>query len=89
MLSSQIIQSYCDEKPDINRNPFKQTTRIDCDKIFRTVNVCYDEKLLTTSRRNICEELFEEIKNKLSYSQAACVQLDEKILVTLNALIIF
>ena len=89
MLINQVIQNYCDEKPDINRNPFKQATRIDCDKIFRTVNVYYDEKLLTTSRRDICKELFEEIKNKLSCSQTACIQLDEKILVALNALIIF
>jgi len=89
MLNNQVIQNYCDEKPDINRNPFKQTTRIDCDKIFRTVNVYYDEKLLTTSRRDICEELFEKIKNKLSCPQTAYIQLDEKIVVALNTLIFF
>ena len=85
MLINRTIRNYCDEKPDINRNPFKQVTRIDCDKIFKTMNVYYDEKLLTTSRRDICQELFEEIKNKLS--SAKSILLNEQELISLNFLI--
>ena len=89
MLSNRTIQNYCDEKPDINRNPFKRSTRIDCDKIFKTINVNYDEKLLTTYRSDICEELFFEIIKKLSESQPNIILLDEDSLVSLNLFIAF
>ena len=89
MLINQPIQNYYDEKPNINRNPFTQTTRIDCDKIFITSNVNYDEKLLTNLRKDVCEDLFKEIQKKISADKCEYVQLDEENLVILNTLITF
>ena len=89
MLINDIVKNFCDEKPDITRNPFTRTTRIDCDKIFITSNVNYDEKLLTNLRKNICEELFNEIHEKISAKECEYIELNEEILVLLNTLITF
>ena len=84
MLTQRMMKNYCDEAPNIARNPFKHMTRIDCDKVFRTSGVEYDEGLLTTSRPDICEELFAEIQGKLGGED---IFLNESELLELNVLI--
>lgn len=59
-------------------------TRIDCDKRFYTSGVVYDDRLLTTSRPDICEELFVEINENLVEED---IPLNEEELVSLNPLI--
>ena len=89
MLINDVIKHYCDEASDINRNPFKHATRIDCDKVFISEEVSYDEKLLTTSRLDICEELFLSIKKELEADGFVSIAIDEINLVALNNLITF
>lgn len=84
MLYQEPMTSYCDEAPDIARNPFAHMTRIDCDKRFSTSAVEYDDRLLTTSRPDICEELFAEIIARL---MAKDIPLNEQELVLLNPLV--
>ena len=86
MLFQKTMKNYCDEAPDIARNPFVQMTRIDCDKRFSTSGVQYDARLLTTNRPDICEELFEKIAEKLSEA-GEDICLDEKALISLNPLV--
>ena len=81
MLNSEIIKHYCDEKPDITRNPFTRTTRIDCDKTFSSQQVKYDEKLLTNLRSDICVDLFEQIKKELMCEGYQEISLNEAELV--------
>ena len=81
MLIQNPIENYCDESPDIARNPFTRPTRIDCDKKFTTSGVVYADSLLTERRPDICEELFVQISRKLSSNDVA---LDEAELVALN-----
>ena len=81
MLGSRVIRHYVDEPADLNRNPFSRTSRIDCDKFFVTTSVGYDEKLKTTSRPDVCDELYDNVKNELA------ILVNEDELVTLNALI--
>ena len=85
MLTKGTMKHYCDEKPDIARNPFNKTTRIDCDKVFCTSGVEYDDKLLTTSRPDICEELFSAIQKRLTDYEE--IYLKEYELLSLNMFI--
>ena len=84
MLYEEPMKKYCDEEPDITRNPFVRMTRIDCDNSFSTSGVEYDDRLLTTSRPDICAELFAEISAKRPEND---IPLNEEELVLLNPLI--
>lgn len=61
MLQNDDIKHFIDEMPDVSRNPFLYTTRIDCDKHFRTEYLLFDIALRTTIRADICAELMAEI----------------------------
>lgn len=84
MIGDPKFVHYVDEPADITRNPFKRTSRIDCDKSFATISVTYDDRLRTTLRPDVCEDLFTSILEKLycdGYSEPA---IDEAELITLN-----
>ena len=87
MMNSNIISHYCDEKPDVKRNPFQRMTRIDCDKLFSTSSVSYDDRLKTSIREDVCEELFDHIVAELMEDGYLDIALDEKDLVKINPLI--
>ena len=87
MLFSNIMRHYCDEYPDITRNPFKNPTRIDCDKLFFTEKVDYDDRLITDVRKDICQELFIDIIEKLNNHEYEKILINEDILIQLNSLI--
>lgn len=87
MLGSNVMTHYVDEPADISRNPFIRTSRIDCDKFFVTSSVCYDDKLKTTSRPDVCQELYDDVKCELATDGYVIVPIDEDKLVTLNHLI--
>lgn len=87
MLGSRVIRHYVDEPADLNRNPFSRTSRIDCDKFFVTTSVRYDEKLKTTSRSDVCDALYDNVKNELAADGYITILVNEDELVTLNALI--
>ena len=84
MLINNLLSYYCDEEPDIARNPFKHTTRIDCEKVFITTGVDYDERLRTSLRPDISEALYENIREKLLYSSPQEIELEESELMLLN-----
>ena len=86
MLIENPMENYCDETPDIARNPFTRPTRIDCDKRFTTREVKYDDRLLTPNRPDICEELFSAINEKLLQSKND-ISLNEEELISINPLI--
>lgn len=65
MIFSNKFRHYIDELPDIKRNPFVYPTRIDCDKMFMTEDVCYDDKLKTSIRPDISDDLMLEIDSEL------------------------
>lgn len=66
MLINKTTNHYCDELPDINRNPFITSTRIDCDKLFIADQVSFSLKMRTTTRHDVCDDLFSKIISQLT-----------------------
>lgn len=87
MIGNAIFQHFVDESPDINRNPFRNPTRIDCDKIFTTESSSYDEALKTELRPDVCDELFNSILDELSCDGYATIKPDEEHIRQLNPLV--
>lgn len=87
MLNKRIITHYVDEAADATRNPFSRTSRIDCDKLFVSYAVHYDDRLKTTARPDICGELYGKVKQTLTSHNYQTIAMDEEKLVELNALI--
>ncbi len=84
MLYSNPINNYHDEYPDENRNPFTRPTRIDCDKIFNSINVSYSDNLLATTRRDINNDLFNILLEKIDSQLPKNIFLDRINLARLN-----
>lgn len=87
MLISTPIKHYWDEPPDIERNPFQRTTRIDCDKEFVSYSVCYDDRLKTTARPNVCEDVMVHVEAELICDGYISNSIVESDLLSLNKLI--
>lgn len=87
MLFSAPMKHYWDEQPDITRNPFRSATRIDCDKEFITANVQYDERLKTTARPNVCDEVMTHIDEEILCDGYISNEIVEDELLSLNKLI--
>lgn len=85
MLSSGLFKHFIDEEPDINRNPFIRTTRIDCDKLFTTASVKYDDTLKTSARPDVCEDLYYDILHELAMDSYDTITIDEIMLKALNS----
>lgn len=89
MLQNNTMVHYWDEKPDITRNPFTKPTRIDCDKIFFTLQVIYERQLLTTLRDDVIDDVMMNVRRELSLGETQVHGLNEKELVLINKLIHF
>lgn len=87
MLINNTMTHYWDEQPDISRNPFTRTTRIDCDKTFKTYSVIYDDALKATARPDVCEEVFNSVENELVADGYEEIDVPEDDLKMLNSLI--
>ena len=87
MLINNTMTHYLDEQPDITRNPFARTTRIDCDKTFKTYSVTYDDALKATSRPDVSEEVFNLLENELLADGYEEIDVSEDDLKSLNSLI--
>lgn len=87
MLNCNVIKHYCDEVPDMSRNPFKAPTRIDCDKLFITKTVNYDDALKTFPRQNVCVDLFYDLRLKLAEGGYLTIPIPENELLKINPLI--
>ncbi len=86
-MLNKIITHYVDEAANAMRNPFSRTSRIDCDKLFVSYSVHYDDRLKTTTRPDICRELYGKVKQTLTSHDYKTIAMDEEKLVELNALI--
>ncbi len=78
---------YIDEPANIKRNPFSRTSRIDCDKLFTTKSVRYDDGLKTTKRPDVCQDLYDIVKKELNTDGYDIIEVNEDELVSLNYLI--
>lgn len=87
MLTRAIFRHYVDEAPDASRNPFQRMTRIDCDKIFATTGVRYDDGLKTAARPDVCQELYDDIIEELNADGYEKKELNADELVSINAMI--
>ena len=75
-------KQYLIEEQNENRNPFIKKTTIDCDKSFCVSCVTIDKKSL--EKRNVCNELFDSIIEKIKHSDFFKENLDSTSLCTLN-----
>lgn len=90
MLINNPLKHFVDEQADIKRNPFLHATRIDCDKLFATENVSYDDALLAIRRCDICQDLYDDVVAELKQDGWENVTLkDERDLADLNSLITY
>lgn len=87
MLINNPMIHYHDEQPNISRNPFTRPTRIDCDKLFRTTTVCYDDRLKTSNRTDVCDQLFRSVQVELQKDGYSVIPINEIELKNLNRLI--
>lgn len=87
MLTSNPISHYWDEKPDITRNPFQKLTRIDCDKEFVTSNVRYDDRLKTTIRTDVSQDVMKHVDTELMCDGYISNSILESDLLSLNNLV--
>jgi hypothetical protein len=87
MIDSHIMTHFIDEPADIARNPFRRMSRIDCDKLFVTSGVRYDDRLKTTSRPDVCQALYDAVKKELTSDGYQMIAMREDELVELNDLI--
>ncbi len=87
LITQNLMKHFIDENPDINRNPFSRTTRIDCDKTFCTHGVTYDDAMKTTVRPDVCDDLFDSIELELLADGYCAVNLPENELQAINGLI--
>lgn len=87
MIGDSKFVHYVDEEPDVSRNPFLHTSRIDCDKFFVTESVRYDDNLRTTLRPDICQELFDDVRRELVADGYNEILMNENELTSLNCLI--
>lgn len=87
MLTKNQMRHYCDEKPDILRNPFKRMTRLDCDKLFTTDEVVYDTALRIIERPDICQDLYNDMIYELETDGYTVIAVNENELLQLNYLI--
>lgn len=87
MLAGKLLKHYVDEEADQSRNPFQRTTRIDCDKVFTTKSVQYDSRLKTTSRPDVCQELFDLVMDELVADGYTVIKMDEDALTRINPMI--
>lgn len=65
ILINNTMAQYHDEKPDLTKNPFTRTTRIDCNKLFSTYTVTYDVQMKITNRLDVCDDLFSKMEQEL------------------------
>ncbi|WP_279083236.1 hypothetical protein [Lactobacillus apis] len=78
------LHNYIIEQADITRNPFKHTSLIDCDKLFNIKSVSISEDLLTSERRDISNDLFEQVESKLAKESYLIKEVDRLDVSNLN-----
>ena len=88
MLINNPMRHYWDERADITRNPFSRTTRIDCDKTFKTYAVSYDDSMKTTLRPDVSDDVFNSVERELLADGFDEIDVEQNDLKLLNKLIV-
>ena len=78
---------YIDEAKDITRNPFDHPTLISCDYAFGIGNIHVNSKLLATNRKDVCQELYEEICQTIQHSSFHTKPINKANLLSINGLL--
>ena len=82
---SRPPHQFVEVMPNIRHNPFMVLTLVDCDKSFimnHDIVIC--EKLLTKRRRDVSEELFFKLKEKIQHKNFEEIVLDATTVSQLN-----
>lgn len=87
LLKNRPPYEYVDEQDDINRNPFNKPTLIGCDYSFCLENVRVSSKLLASNRRDICDDAFSNVQEKVKHSKYHKKMVEKSILMELNPLL--
>lgn len=87
MMTKAVFKHYVDEAPDAARNPFQRVTRIDCDKTFTTSGVRYDDRMKTTVRPDVCQELYDKVIAELDADGYDKIALREDELASINTMV--
>lgn len=87
MLCNSNMQHYLDELADISRNPFSHNTRIDCDKLFTSDKLAYQDGLKTNTRPDVCNDLFVSVRGELEADGYKTISLDKSETALLNPLV--
>lgn len=78
------MKHFVDEEPNITRNPFRNKTRIDCDKTFLTSGIVYDPSMKTTVRPDVCDDIMVLVEKQLSCDGYIQHRMDTEELLKLN-----
>ena len=87
MLINNTVRNFIKENPDPNRNPFKRTTLIDCDKLFLVDGVRIDLSLRTCPISCICESLYRDVSTRVMIDGCCIEKLDIAQLLCVNPMI--
>lgn len=87
LITHNVIRHFWDETPDIRRNPFKSETRIDCDKLFATSTIAYDDRLKTTVRPDVCADVMYHVDEELALDGYVEHNVDGEDFESLNSLV--
>lgn len=79
--------SYVDCKADITKNPFSRDTLIACDYCFYLDNIHVDKALLTTKRRDVCDQTFSQVQMKIAHQSFSQKPIDGATLISINPLL--
>ncbi len=82
-----MIDDFVDEIPDISRDPFQRPTRIDCDKVFMTDLVRYDDGLKTAKRPDVCQSLYDAVVREVEEDGYNTIEMDANGLTKIDPLI--
>ncbi len=72
------------EDPNLQRNPFLKKTLIDCDKTFVIENAEISRDLLTNSRKDICQSLYNQVNDTSNHSELVEHPINARTLSELN-----
>lgn len=75
---------YVDENVDSSRNPFKRATLIGCDYAFCFDKIHVSSRLLTATRRDVCDEVYEKVLTEIHHDKFINKSIDTTALISIN-----
>lgn len=75
---------YVDENVDPSRNPFNKATLIGCDYAFCFDKIHVSSRLLTVTRRDVCEEVYDKVIKEIQHTKFIDKSIDTSALISIN-----